>query len=71
MTDKIDNYPDIKSIIKAIRKKEIVDYYEVPEELRNNHEIVKEERKLKVRTISARGYDVLRNVFSLMNWLIK
>lgn len=63
MASEISNNSDIKTIIRAIQTKEIVDYFEVPEEYRNNIEIVKIERKMMVRVVTAKGYDVIRKNF--------
>ncbi|SDB13379.1 hypothetical protein [Eubacterium oxidoreducens] len=45
---------DLKTVIKAIKKKEIRDHYDVPEVYRNNPEIVKVERMMNLRELSKR-----------------
>ncbi len=53
----------IKDIVKRISQGLIVDFFEVPEEIRDNHEIVKIEREKGIRRVKSCGYDVLRNNF--------
>lgn len=53
----------IKDTVKRISQGEIVDFYEVPEEIQDDLEIVKIERQKGIRRIQSCGYDVLRNNF--------
>ena len=49
--------------VDSIQQGIIVDFYDIPEEIRNNSRIVKVEREKKIRRVVSSGYDVLRNVF--------
>lgn len=54
---------EIKSLIKALSTKKIVDYFEIPEEYRLNPDIVKLERQLGIRRTLKIGYDALCSAF--------
>lgn len=53
----------LKDYIKDLKNKNITDFYNIPEELRNDMEIVKTERKLGIRKSDKRGYDVIQGNF--------
>lgn len=53
----------LKDYIKDLKNKNITDFYNIPEELRNDMEIVKTERKLGIRKSEKRGYDVIQGNF--------
>ena len=66
MRSHMENTPvkaEIKKIVKEIRKREIVDHFDIPEEFRNNAAVIIAERKAKMRVISTRGFDVIRQNF--------
>lgn len=52
----------ITEYVKQLRKKEI-GFFDIPEEHRQNPDIVKTERELGLRTSLQRGFDVVRNNF--------
>lgn len=62
---------DIKKYVKALKHKEIKDFFDVPVEIRNHPDIVKIERKLKLRRNETRGYDVINNYFFVNEAVIK
>lgn len=53
---------EVKSIIKKLRNYEI-NCFDIPEEYRNEKIIIDVERKLGIRKLGRRGYDVIKNVF--------
>lgn len=53
----------LNECIKDLKNKKIKDFYDIPEEFRNNEEIVNIERKLGIRKSDKRGYDVIRGEF--------
>ena len=68
---------DLKEYIKQLKKKEI-GFFDVPEEYRLHPDIIKVERKLSIRTIAVceditvnRGYDVIRNIFFVLEEVVK
>lgn len=62
---------DIKKYVKALKHKEIKDFFDVPVEIRNHPDIVKVERKLKLRRNEMRGYDIVNNNFFVNEAVIK
>lgn len=53
---------DIKKLLRQLKSHKI-GFYDVPEEYRLHHDIVKGERKWGIRKSDKRGYDVIRNTF--------
>ncbi len=51
------------TIIEMFQKKKIRTYYDVPEEFRNDQEIISLQRQLGHRVSGLRGYDVINNEF--------
>lgn len=62
---------DVKKYVKALKDKEIVDFFDIPEKIRNHPDIVKLERKLKLRRTETRGYDVINKNFFVNEAVIK
>ncbi|MBD7912086.1 zinc-ribbon domain-containing protein [Clostridium cibarium] len=68
---------DLKVFINQLKKKEI-GFFDIPEEYRLHPEVVKVERKLGIRKIAVgeditvnRGYDVIRNIFFVLEEVFK
>lgn len=61
MSEKRKDEP-IQSILRKI-KKGVLPYSEIPEQHRNNVEVIKELRKKGTRYIKAKGYDIIRGRF--------
>lgn len=53
---------EVKNIIKQMTNSEI-NCFCIPEEYRNDKNIIEAERKLGIRKIGRRGYDIIRNTF--------
>ncbi len=53
---------EVKNIIRQLRNSEISCFF-VPEEYRNDKNIIDAERKLGIRRIGKRGYDIIKNSF--------
>ena len=53
---------EVKKIIRQLKKSEI-SCFSIPEEYRNDKNIIDIERKLGMRKVGRRGYDVIRNTF--------
>ena len=53
---------DIKKLLRQLKSHKI-GFYDVPEEYRLHHDIVKEERKWGIRKSDKRGYDVIHDAF--------
>lgn len=53
----------LKEYIKDLKNNKIEDFYVIPEEYRNNKEIVDIERKLGIRKSDKRGHDVIQGTF--------
>ena len=60
---------EVKEIIRKLKKKE-VRVLDIPEEYKNNIEIVTFERKEGLRITEKRGYDVISNSFFIEEKLI-
>ena len=54
---------DKSAILAMFQKKNIRTYYDVPEEFRNDKEIIAIQRQLKHRISNLRGYDIINNEF--------
>ena len=59
----MENSIDIKSIVKMFQRKKIKSFYDVPEEIRNDKQIVALQRKHGHRISNLKGYDVINNEF--------
>lgn len=53
---------DVKKIIRQLKNSEI-DCFHVPEEYQKDRNIIDIERKLGIRKLGRRGYDIIRNTF--------
>ena len=61
---------EVKSIIKQLKNSEI-NCFCVPEEYKNNKNIIEVERQLGIRKLGRRGYDIIRNMFFVEEEFLK
>ncbi len=54
---------EINRIIDLIKRNKLKDYYDVPKELRLQHDVVRAERIRRIRYSIRKGFDVTRQLF--------
>lgn len=61
---------EVAMIVKKLKSKECRDYIDIPYELRNNNEIINVQRSIGMRRYSNRGYDIISNMFFVVENII-